>query len=178
MTYRLRQVYHAVRAASAYDPAVGRAEAARVLSAPLLALFAQMRRSEQAHSLNVLHCVHALTDGAPPPTLAAAALLHDVGKTRLPLGLWGRSLPVAVEAVAPPLVAGWAAAYLRRPSAWTRPFAVYVYHPMWGAALAAAAGAAPDTVWLIAHHADAPACHAAHPLAGALALLQRADNAS
>jgi hypothetical protein len=178
VTYRVRQAVRAVRAAEGYDPQAGRAQAAAVLDAPLLALFTKLRHSEQAHSLNVLAGVRAQFDGDPPHPLAVAALLHDVGKTRLPLALWGRSFPVALHMLAPRWVGWLAGRYPRRPLALTRPCAVYVGHPAWGAEMAAEAGAPPEAVWLIAHHADPLERWRGHPLAAWLAALRRADDAN
>ncbi|PJF25261.1 MAG: hypothetical protein CUN53_13695 [Phototrophicales bacterium] len=178
MTYRVKQAVRAVRAAEGYDPEIGRAQAAAVLDAPLLALFMKLRHSEQSHSLNVLSGVCAQFEGDAPRPLAVAALLHDIGKVRLPLALWGRSFPVALHKLAPDWVNRLAARYPRRPLRLTRPCAVYVGHPTWGAEMAAEAGAPPEAVWLIAHHADPLDQWRDHPLADWLAALKRADDAN
>ncbi len=166
---RLRQ---GTRALAAFSRTVDLARAAAVLSPAELALFRRMRRSEQLHSLNVLAASGANDD----PVLAAAALLHDAGKSRYPLHLWQRTLPVLVGALARDWVRRLSARDPRR--AWWRPFAVYMHHPAWGAELAAEAGSAADVVWLVRHHADDPAQWANHPLFPLLVRLKAADDAN
>jgi hypothetical protein len=124
---------------------VERAEVQRLLSPPLAALFWRMTRAEQAHSLRVLRAL----DRAQPPELLQAALLHDVGKTCVPLSLPGRVVVVLVERALPGLARRWSQAV---PAGWRRSFVTAARHPEWGADLAAQAGAAPLTVALIRRH--------------------------
>jgi hypothetical protein len=167
--YRLRQ---GLRALFAFTRPVDDALAAQHLTPALLAHFRQMRRSEQQHSLRVLRAL--LDDGGVSPTLATAALLHDVGKICYPMSLWQRSLPVLVKA--------FSRALLRRLSArdprniWTRGFVVYVHHPAWSGQIIAAGGGNEDAVWLAAHHADDADGWRVHPLHGDLLRLQYADD--
>ncbi len=141
---RLRQ---GIRALFAWTQPVDDALAAEVLSPPLMALFKQMRRSEQLHSLNVLRTLRA--QGHTDPALLTAALIHDVGKTRASYLIWDRVLVVLVKAIAPGAVKRWG---LSAPTGWRRPFAVSVQHPRWSAEMAAQAGADPLAVMLIADH--------------------------
>jgi hypothetical protein len=174
MTTAARRLRQGVRALLAFSSPVDTALAARYLSPPLLTLFCQMRRSEQLHSLNVLRAI--LSTGDALPELAVAALLHDVGKSRYPLALWQKTLPVLVRAIAPALVTRWSSGDPRRP--WWRPFAVYVHHPAWSAEMLAAAGAPEGAVWLAAHHQDNIARWIGHPYAPLLTRLQAADDAN
>lgn len=192
--YRLEQ---AVRALFAFAQPVDEALAARYLPPPLLGLFHRMTRDEQLHSLNVLRDV--LAQGDTPPALAAAALLHDVGKCRYPMRVWQRSLPVAVQQIAPDLARRLAQGDPAR--SFTRPFVVGRLHPAWGAELIAAALDSPhpsghvevilperegfraraDTdalLWLVVHHQDDAANWRDHPLFPLLERLQRADDAN
>ncbi|NWF67901.1 MAG: HD domain-containing protein [Chloroflexi bacterium] len=146
--------------------------AARYLNSEQMALFERFRRGEQLHSLNVLRSV--LAQGETPPELAVAALLHDIGKVRFPLRTWQKTLAVLVRAFAPPLFQRWSAGEYT--DLWRRPFVVRVYHPIWGAELAAKTGAAPTTLWLIAHHQDKAVDWARHPAVELLRRLQAADN--
>ncbi len=92
-----------------------------------------------------------------PPDLAAAALLHDVGKVAADdagayLGLWMRGPIVLLEAWRPDLLVRLASP---QPAASLR-YALFVHlaHPQIGAAWANEAGCSPLTCWLIAHHQD------------------------
>jgi hypothetical protein len=119
------------------------------------ALFQRMPADAQRHSLNVLGALQVGTELSPD--LAAAALLHDVGKVAADdagayLGLWLRGPMVIVEAVWPSLLRRLAS---ERPGHSLR-YALYVQdrHPAIGAAWARDAGCSPLTCWLIEHHQD------------------------
>lgn len=144
--YRIGQ---GLQALSAGLRPVDDALAAQHLEPPLYALYRQMRRSERQHSVRVLRAL--LDDGQRDPDLLAAALLHDVGKSRAPFNVWDKTLVVLVKAIAPGRFAAWGSAPAR---GWRRPFAVSVQHPAWGAEMVAAVGGTPRTVRLIARHAD------------------------
>lgn len=147
-TTRLRQ---GLRALSAWARPVDHDLAARYLTPSLMALFRQMRRSEQLHSLNVLRMLRAAGHDEPP--LMVAALLHDVGKSRAPFHLWDRTVVVLVKAVAPGLARRWG--YSRpEPAGLLRPFVISYQHPRWGAELVAGAGGDSAAVALIARHQD------------------------
>ncbi len=94
----LRRLLQGLHALFAFAQPISLDLAARYLSPEQLRLFGQMRRGEQLHSLRVLRDV--LRD-AESPDLAVAALLHDVGKTRYPLALWQKTLPVLVRPLFP-----------------------------------------------------------------------------
>ena len=167
--YRLRQ---GLRALFAFTQEVDYSFAVQYLSPSLLGIFRQMRRSEQLHSLRVLQAL--LDEGNVSPSLAGAALLHDVGKSRYPMSLWQRTTPVLVKKLSPSLLerlsSGDAA------SRWRRGFVVYVHHPAWSAQLIGQFGGDDDTAWLAEHHADDAAQWREHPLYGDLVRLQRADD--
>lgn len=167
---RMRQ---GVRALLSWARPVDYEAAAAILSPPLLALFARMRRSEQQHSINVLRTLQAR--GYSDPALIAAALLHDVGKTRAAYHLWDRVLVVLVKAALPNLARRWGQGH---PVGWRRPFAINLQHPQWSADMARAAGADPLVVTLIANHQQ----HLDHApqseMERLLAALQAADDAN
>jgi hypothetical protein len=142
------------------------------------ALFRRMPRDAQAHSLRVLKALQANVQQADvqqtgvlsprplPPDLAAAALLHDVGKAAAGeagayLGLWLRGPLVLLERWCPDLLVQWASP---QPAPSIR-YALYVHHahPEVGANMARAAGCTPLTCWLIAHHQDPQAENGAAP---------------
>jgi hypothetical protein len=167
--YRLRQ---GLRALFAFTQTVDYSLAAQHLAPPLLGIFRQMRRSEQLHSLRVLRAL--LDKGDVSPALATAALLHDVGKSRYPLSLWQRTLPVLVKKLSPRLLLRLSSG--DADSRWRRGFVVYVHHPAWSADLISANGGGDDAVWLARHHADDAATWGGHALHADLMRLQRADD--
>lgn len=148
--------------------------AGEYLTPELLALFQDMRRSEQLHSLNVLRDV--LAQGSTPRDLGAGALLHDVGKSRYPIGTLQKTFAVLVRTISPGLFERWSKG--NPANLWFRPFVVYTEHPAWGAALAAQAGASDNIVWLVAHHQEPAEEWGSHPLAGWMQRLQQADDSN
>ncbi|MEP7287718.1 MAG: HD domain-containing protein [Chloroflexota bacterium] len=170
MILRLRQ---GLRALASPFLSVDFEMAAKVLSPSLMVLFRQMRRSEQQHSLNVLRTLRGW--GYDEPPLMVAALLHDVGKSRVPYHLWDRVLVVLARNAAPNAVEQWGAF---SPTGWYRPFAVSVQHPQWSAEMVKAAGADPVTIELIVDHQ----CYLDHSpkdlTERMLWALQTADNAN
>ncbi|MCC6904562.1 MAG: HD domain-containing protein, partial [Anaerolineae bacterium] len=83
--YRLGQMR---RALTAFMTPVDEAAAEAVLAPELMHLFRRMRRSEQLHSLRVMHLLRA--QGHTNRDLLTAALLHDCGKSRVAFALAGR----------------------------------------------------------------------------------------
>ena len=166
--YRLQQ---GLRALGAWLRPVDDALAARYLPPPLHALYCRMRRHERLHSLRVLRDL--LADGHTQPDLLAAALLHDVGKTRYPFSLPEKVLVVLVKAAAPRLYRRWGSSVSE---GWRRPFAVSVQHPVWGADMVVRVGGSSLTATLIRYHAEPPPSHLPEETARLLALLQAADN--
>ncbi len=170
-TYRLMQ---GVRALTAFARPLDDTPARQCLTPAQLALFKRLNRSEQLHSLAVLRAVYAQADSTPR-ALAAAALLHDVGKARYPLRVWQKTVVVLVRKFARPLYTRWTQGDPTH--LWTRGFVVNAQHPAWGAQMVAEAEGDALLVWLIAHHADPLDRHAAHPHVGLLRRLKAADDA-
>jgi hypothetical protein len=132
-------------------------------------LYRAMSRAEQSHSLAVLRAL--LRQGHRDPDLLAAALLHDVGKTRAPLHLSDRVLVVLAQRLAPAAAQTWSNG---APRGWRRPFVVAAQHADWGGDMLEEAGASARLVAMVRLH------HAPRPPAGAeadclLAALQAAD---
>ena len=148
----LRRLRQGLNALLAFAQPVDYALVAQHLTPALQDCFALLRRSEQLHSLRVLRALQA--QGAVPPELAAAALLHDVGKTRWPFPLWQRVLVVLLPLLAPALAARLARG--DEANLLARPFIIEEQHPAWGAQLARAAGADERVAALIEHHAQPP----------------------
>lgn len=169
---RLRQ---GIRALMAFTQTVDYDLAAVYLSPAQLALFRRTQRSEQLHGLNVLRAVLTQRDSTPHD-LAVAALLHDVGKSRYPLAVWEKSLPVIVRKLLPGVYARCSAASPAR--IWCRPFVVVKHHPEWSAELVVQTGVSERVRWLIAHHADPLDDWHGHPDMALLARLKQADDAN
>lgn len=177
MQYRIGQFWRGLHARLEPEDAT---LARRVLGAEALPLFEAMPADAQRHSLNVLHMLWQA--GYTDPDLAAAALLHDVGKTAaadggVALGLWLRGPLVLMERFAPRLLRRWA---VDDPAAGWR-YAIYVHleHATIGATWAAQRGCSPLTCRLIEHHQDAPGTTQADAaLRHLLAALQWADGAN
>ncbi|MCC6613998.1 MAG: HD domain-containing protein [Anaerolineae bacterium] len=169
MTTALYRVRQGLRALFAFAFPVDYTQAQRFLSPALMAQFQAMRRSEQLHSLRVLRAVGDLSPG-----LAVAALLHDVGKSRYPMSLWQRTLPVLVKRFFPEMFMRLSAG--DPATRWQRGFVVYAHHPLWSADIIAEGGGPAEAVWLAAHHADDPAQWRQHPLYDSLCRLQAADD--
>ena len=169
--YRVRQFLDGLRAGvEQVDSA-----ATAVLSPAELALFRRMPVDAQRHSVRVLQTLQR--EAAPPPELAAAALLHDAGKAAAGeagayLGLWLRGPLVIAEVLAPRLLVRLASTHPGR----SLRYAIYVQlnHPAIGAVWAHRAGAHPLTCWLIAQHQH-KGPFADTPEAALLARLQAAD---
>lgn len=128
-------------------PAAALHEVAAILSEPELALFQRHSPEDQRHSYRVFCTLRAA--GHTQPDLLAAALLHDVGKIRLPLSIWERSLIVLVQFLLPRQAVAWGQGGA---NGWRRPFVLKARHPAWGAEMARAAGSRPLTVSLIYYH--------------------------
>ena len=148
--------------------------ASAVLTAQQMALFRQMTRGEQLHSLNVLRDVQV--QGPMSVELAAAALLHDVGKSRYHMRVWQKTLVVLVRGLTPKLYLKLA--HGSEANWFSRPFVVAQYHGAWGAQLLTQIGASERTIWLVAHHDKNPEKYRDHPDYPLLLRLQQADLAN
>lgn len=146
-------------------------QAQALLAPPLYALYRTMRRAERQHSLRVLADLRA--EGYDQPELLAAALLHDVGKSRAPFTIPEKVLVVLARALAPERAAAWGRGPAR---GLRRPFAVSAQHPAWGAEIVAAAGGSPLLVELIRRHAEPLPSVLQTEADRLLWALQRADN--
>ncbi len=112
-------------------------------------LFLRMPRCDQRHGLDVFYALQRKQND--DHDLLAAALLHDVGKSKERLRLWHRVLIVLIRVASTSLLDRLA---LEEPRSWRYPFFVHQQHPELGAELAQAAGCSPTTVELIRRHQE------------------------
>jgi hypothetical protein len=118
-----------------------------LLTPELLALFKRMRASEQHHCIRVMTALRRW--GYTDPDLLTAALLHDVGKARYPLTLFGRSAAVVITTIAPRLAQRWEEG---EPRGLRRPLVIAHRHPEWSAQDMSAAGASQRASNLARRH--------------------------
>lgn len=121
------------------------------LSLEELALFRRHAEVDRVHSFRVLRTLQEA--GETEPHLLAAALLHDVGKSRVRPTLWDRVTGSLGERFFPKRVPAWATG---GDEAWRRPFVIRQQHATWGAQMARDAGSHPTTVRLIRYHQSEP----------------------
>ena len=171
----MQRIRQGVSALLAFAREVDYDLAAHYLTPQQLALFKQMARAEQLHSLNVLRDVLSQTDDTPQD-LAVAALMHDVGKSKRHLSVAQKTASVLVKRFAPALEERLTAQ--ERTDFWHAPFTVRRYHPKWSAELLAEVGASEGSIWLARHHQDDATKWADHPNYALLLRLQAADDAN
>ena len=174
LIYRLQQFWHGWRATLQPEEL-----AAALCYLPLAAQerFRYLPSDAQRHSLNVFQTLQR--QGEVTADLAAAALLHDVGKSAadeagIRITLWVRGPLVLLEQFAPWLLTHWTSPDTHQ--GWRYLLYVHQMHPMIGAQWAKEWGCSPLTCWLIEHHQDDMMGEPIHETEQLLALLQRADS--
>ncbi len=168
--YRIRQFFHALVAPLV---PVNAEDIRQVLSPELAELFFRLAPAERSHSVRVLETLRS--QGFTDPDLLAAALLHDVGKSRVSLRLHERVLIVLKEFFFRRGI------HRNRRNTNSRLELVYRVakeHPEWGAEMVLEAGGSERLSWLVRmHQEEHPA--AEHPAEEQeprlLAALQQAD---
>lgn len=143
------------------------------LSPQLFQLFEKMHPAEQAHALRVFFAIRE--QGYVDPDLMVAALLHDLGKSRLFLFPWERALIVLANAFLPEKAREWGRG---SPSGWRKAFVVAAQHAAWGAQMAAAQGASELSIKLIREHQTASPAGFSAEEAVFWTVLKQADNAN
>lgn len=175
--YRLRQFWHGFHATFGQITEQELTEAAVLLTPAAFLLFRRMAVDGQRHSLNVLNTLRST--GEISRELAAAALLHDVGKVAateagVEITLWWRGPLVLLETFAPNLLQRLSSS--DPTTGWRYLFYVHLAHPAIGAQWAEAAGCDRVTCWLIAHHQDSPTAQPKSLKQSLLTRLQWADS--
>jgi hypothetical protein len=118
-----------------------------VLTPPLFDLFTRMLPFEQAHAIRVMEDMAAR--GYDHPDVLTAALLHDVGKMKVPLRPWERAMAVLVKRLFPGLFNRWGQGEAK---GLRKGIVVAACHADWGAELAAEKGANQRVAGLIRFH--------------------------
>ena len=157
--------------AFAVSPDLGMAQ--MYLTRSEFAAFKRMSRADQLHSLNVLRAALKAQPNAPV-ALAAAALLHDVGKSRCHLAVWQKTLAVVLRRLAPGL--SHRLSRSKSLNGWRAPFVVQQRHPNWSAEILEDCGSDTSIIWLAEnHHANAE-LYRGHEHYAHLKALQAADS--
>lgn len=169
--YRVWQFWKVVTARPLDSKA--EAEIRTILSQQQRRLFGRFSASEQQHSYRVYETLRKT--GQDNPDLLAAALLHDIGKTRFSRPWWHRPAVVLVQAILPGKAAEWA---MSDGKYFARPFVVKANHAEWGATEVEKADSSPTTIALIRYHHHPQTAVQDPNLANLLALLQWADDNS
>lgn len=143
--YRVWQFWHTFRP-SKLEPSEEE-DIASILSTDEMNLFSRQDLAGIQHSFRVMRRIKER--GSNSEDLLKAALLHDVGKTRVMISWWDRPVVVLAEALIPSYAVRWSTGSGK---GWSRPFVMKVKHAEWGADAASAAGSSSLTVELIRWH--------------------------
>lgn len=117
------------------------------------ALFLRFSANDQNHSIRVVSVIKS----GPNTDLALqkAALLHDIGKTRVgKLSVIDRSIAVAVKYLMPNRSKQWGELDIDHAKRYQLPSIVRAQHAAWGASMVDAIGGDAKTVMLIRRHQD------------------------
>ncbi|MCR5440065.1 MAG: HDIG domain-containing protein [Selenomonas sp.] len=154
MIQRVRQLY---RALTAHISQEDRAFIDRSIPESAKALFYQMHPADQYHALQVAKTALQLADKSnltvDRSMLLRCALLHDVGRKKGDLDIWGKVFAVLITHFVPGLAKFIACKEVD--SIWRRPGrAIYVYyhHPEIGAAMLRAIGLYEEAAVISRHH--------------------------
>lgn len=113
-------------------------------------LFQQFSKSDKQHSYRVFDLLHQA--GHTNPDLLTAALLHDIGKTRLRITWIDRVISTLGSLLVSKRAQQWG--LVPPPYGWRKPFVIKAKHPAWGAEMAQQINSRPTAIALIAHHQD------------------------
>ncbi len=141
--YRVGEFFRAVTAKP--DPEMARI-ASKYLSPSLLELFERMSPYDQAHCVAVMN--RLLDSGEEDPDLLAAALLHDVGKSKIKLSVWYRVAAVLLREK----LRFFACKTPGKPLCYS--VYIQVEHPRIGAEMAKQAGCSDRCARLILYHQE------------------------
>ena len=147
LSYRVTQFWWNITAEPL--PTHLRQEIDNYLSSAESELFGRFQESDQWHAYRVFNTLKE--KGHSQSDLLTAALLHDVGKTKVNVSVWDRTLIVVADFFMPSKAKSWGQADVRN---WKRPFVVRLQHAQWGAEMAQSDGYSTLTIYLIRRHQD------------------------
>ncbi len=142
--YRFRQFVAALKASVGPEE---KASLPEYLSPEEQRLFLAMEPQDQRHSLDVFHGLRRA--GYEDRPLLQAALLHDVGKAGVGLGVFQRVVIVLLKALWPRLLVTLASGNQR---SWRYPFWVHRHHAGLGAQALRQVGSSPAVIKLVLGH--------------------------
>ncbi|MEM8862433.1 MAG: HD domain-containing protein [Chloroflexota bacterium] len=149
--YRVKQVIWALTARPLNQSDIALLD--EVLTPEERKLFLQFTDNDQNHSIRVVRVICQQPE--PNLSLQKAALLHDIGKTKIGrLSVIDRSIAVAVKVLLPGRSKKWGELELSEAKRYQFPSIVRAQHAAWGAEMAQAAGSDQLTVDLIRRHQD------------------------
>lgn len=167
--YRASQFWQLLTSQPLDEEAWGEIEG--ILKRSEVELFRKHALADQRHSYRTMRLLRESGHSHRP--LLAAALLHDVGKTRHRPRSWERVVGSVVEALCPACILNWGVGPAQ---GWRRPFVIRARHAEWGAVMAREAGSSLLTVKLIRYHQDKGLQMEHEKEATLLRLLQWADD--
>lgn len=171
LLYRARQFWRLLMAAPLTP--VEQQDVQALLSPTAYELFQTYSYGDQWHSYRVMCLLREA--GYDHHDLLTAALLHDVGKTKVRFTAIDRTFVSLVRKLFPQLVERLEMREWGQANSWQRLFLVSVHHPAWSAEIATAAGCTPLSVSLMRRHQD-PLTYIVTEEDQLLAYLQWADN--
>ncbi|MDJ0753136.1 MAG: HDIG domain-containing protein [Ardenticatenaceae bacterium] len=115
-------------------------------------LFQKFSSNDQQHSFRVWRRLKE--SGVQDIALLRAALLHDIGKTRLKVNLIERSWIVLGRKLWPTMSSRWGNRPLHQARWWEKPFVVREQHPLWGAEMVQSVESDPRLCTFIKRHQD------------------------
>lgn len=146
--YRIQQLIWSLTARSL---TAQQTEAVRaVLNPAEFDLFQRFSHNDQQHSWRVMRLLQSADQ--QDAALLKAALLHDIGKTRVRLGVVDRCVAVLGSLLLPRKSKVWGQTLTADNAGWRRPFVAKQQHPEWGAEMVSELGGSSLLVELIGRH--------------------------